>query len=297
MPKGVVIKAMSNYVQVAVDRHIYLCTLRGRMRKEKHSVMTGDYVQITVTDDETGVVETILPRRNELTRPPVANVDQVFVVLAVTRPSPNSNLLDRMLVIVEEKGLDAVICFSKFDLLKTLPSEEQEQIEQLVNIYEEIGYPVLRTNTKDPESTAVIREMCQNKVSVLAGPSGVGKSSLLNAMHPTLDLPTGAVSSKSGQGRHTTRHMNLLRVGENGFMADSPGFSVLEFPEIEPRDLGFFYPEMVPWIPHCKFTSCVHHKEPGCAVKNQVSNGGISLERYSNYLLFLEEIMNRERRY
>ncbi len=298
MQDGVAVKAMSNYVQVAVGEHVYLCTLRGRFRKKQHGIMTGDHVRIQITGEDTGVVEEILPRRNVLVRPAIANVDQVFVVLAATRPTLNRNLLDRMLVILEEKELEAVICINKYDLLADVDPDEQRRIQELVQTYRQIGYPVIPTSIHDPESIALIKDACQNKISVLAGPSGVGKSSILNAIRPTLGLATGSVSSKSGQGRHTTRHVELLRIGENGFMADSPGFSVLDFPDMEPRELAFFFPEMVPLISGCRFASCVHYREPDCAVKEAVGKKqGVNLDRYHNYVSFLEEIMNRERRY
>jgi len=297
MHEGVVIKAMSNYVQVVVGQTVFLCTLRGRFRKQKHSVMTGDHVKIKISGEAAGVVEEIMPRRNQLVRPVIANVDQVFVVLAVTRPSLNSNLLDRMLVILEEKDLAAVICFNKYDLLESLSPHEQEETVDLVETYEKIGYRVLKISIHDGDSIGKMKEECQNKISVLAGPSGVGKSSILNAIRPALDLPTSSVSNKSGQGRHTTRHVELLRIGEGGLMADTPGFSVLEFPDMELRDLAFYFPEMISLIPNCRFSSCLHHKEPGCAVKEAVEKGQIDLRRYNNYVIFLEEILNKERRY
>ena len=298
MQDGVAIKAMSNYVQVAAGDRVYLCTLRGRFRKKKHGIITGDHVRIQVTGADTGVVEEILPRRNELVRPSIANVDQALVVLAVARPALNRNLLDRMLVILEEKQMDAVICLNKFDLMADMDIQEQKDMDELIRVYRKIGYPVIPVSIHDPASVAQLLETCHKKISVLAGPSGVGKSSILNAIRPALGLATGTVSNKSGQGRHTTRHVELLRVGDDGFLADSPGFSILEFPTVEPRDLGFFFPEMVPLIPGCRFNSCVHYREPDCAVKAAVGKDKeVDPDRYENYVAFLEEILNQERRY
>ncbi len=298
MQEGIVMKVLSNYVQVISKQQVYLCTLRGRLKKEKKTILTGDKVQITLIDKENAVVEEVLPRKSILKRPSIANAERVFVVSSTMRPTFQMELLDRMLAILEYKELEIVICINKSDLLDTMDETKKNNIVSAAEYYQSIGYSVFLTSCKDEHSIEKVREACQGKISVMAGPSGVGKSSLLNAVKPALDLPTNQVSHKSGVGRHTTRHVELLRVGEDGLMADSPGFGALSFDqEMDKRSLGFCFIDMIPYIPLCRFNSCLHDKEPDCRVKQAVEEKKIDARRYEHYLQFLEEIAELKRRY
>jgi ribosome biogenesis GTPase len=297
MLEGVVLKSYSNFFEVAAGGERYLCTLRGRFRKENISILTGDRVKLASIKGDKAVIDEVMPRKSELVRPAIANVDQVLIVLAVSKPALNLNLLDRMTVIAQSKDLDIVILFNKADLLDNMESSLYDQVLDEMEWYRRIGFAVILTSQEDASIIEAIRSVGKGKISVLAGPSGVGKSSILNIIRPSLGLRTGAVSVKSGQGRHTTRHVELLPLGYDGFIADSPGFSILSFEDITPQGLAYCFPEMEPYIPTCRFSTCLHHKEPDCGVKQAVEDGYIHQRRYENYVTYLLEIMENERRY
>ncbi|MGI5840432.1 MAG: ribosome small subunit-dependent GTPase A [bacterium] len=292
-----VIKSFNNYFLVAVGAEEFLCTRRGRFKKERQNLLTGDQVGIIVGEDGRGTIEIIQPRLSELVRPPIANVDRAVVVVACHRPEPNFYLLDKLLVMVEQTDLPVLLVVNKIDRLADSDSGLRELWAEMIAVYRQAGYPVLRTSAKTGEGLAELREACRGRVSVLAGASGVGKSSLLNALQPGLALKTGETSAKIGRGRHTTRHVELLRVDPDGFVADTPGFTAIELPEMAANELIGCFPEMYPWQGRCRFSTCLHWQEPDCAVKAAVAEGEINAGRYEHYCEFLREIKARERRY
>ncbi|MDN5293543.1 MAG: ribosome biosis GTPase / thiamine phosphate phosphatase [Eubacteriales bacterium] len=289
MREGVVVKACGGFFYVKEGDKVWECFLRGKLRKQGERILVGDRVRFRESDRERGVVEEVLPRRLALVRPPVANVDQVIIVFAVADPDPNISLLDRLLVQVGHAGPEAVICFNKADL-------EGEDPYRLRDIYQRAGYKFLITSTVTGQGIDELAETLKNRITVFAGPSGAGKSSLLNALNPGWQLKTGEVSAKIGRGRHTTRHVELLELKEGGFVADTPGFSSLYLPEIAPEELAAYFPEFSEPAQECRFTSCLHHREPDCGVKKAVEEGQIPSSRYRNYLAFLEELREMEER-
>ena len=291
MLQGVVVKAYSGFYYVDINNQIWECRLRGKFRLTRQNVMAGDRVMVRETGDKTGVIEEALPRVSQLDRPPVANVDRAVIVFACADPDPQTELLDRMLIHAEEAGLSPVLCFNKIDLA------DSKKVEDLTRDYREAGYAVLLTCAVSGYGIERLCEALTGHISVLAGPSGSGKSSLLNTIHPGFKLKTGRVSEKIGRGRHTTRHTELLELEPGSLVVDTPGFSSLYLPEIDKRHLAEMFPEFMPYIDQCKFTGCLHSAEPGCAVKARVDEGKLSRERYQHYLMFLDELTARERRY
>lgn len=290
MIEGIVIKAYSGYYYVQQGENVWTCRLRGKFRLSKQDVLVGDRVMVKPADNETGTIYEVMPRKNQLVRPLVANIEQAIIIFAVKNPEPNLDLLDRFLILAEGAKIRPVICLNKADLL-------MDSTPRWVEIYQDIGYPVLLTSAKNSLGLAQLKQHLRDKVSVLAGPSGVGKSSLLNAIQPGLNLQIGEISKKLKRGRHTTRHVELLSLKIGGLVADTPGFSNLRLPDIPSEELFRFFPEMIFYANHCRFNSCLHHKEPGCAVKDAVDSGKIGERRHHTYTQFLTELQEQERRY
>lgn len=292
MLTGVVKKSYSGFHYVRVGDRVWECSLRGRFRLTKQSVLVGDLVRIKVLDEQKGkgVVDEILPRKTQMDRPPVANVDQVVIVAAIKDPDLSRELLDRMLVMTEALGLAPLICFNKADLANA------EEIKKLTDTYGPF-YRTLVTSAVTDQGIEQLRELLKDRVSVFAGPSGAGKSSLLNEVQPGLSLKTGEVSTKIGRGRHTTRHVELLDLESGGMVADSPGFSTLYLPEIKKEDLAGLFPDFRKYEGDCKFNGCLHYAEPNCAVKLAVTAGNIFPCRYEHYLHFLHEVVAKERKF
>lgn len=284
MLRGVVVKAYSGYYYVQTGGKVTACSLRGRFKKERFSLLVGDEVVFSAAGADKGVIEEILPRRTLLKRPMVANVDQVVLTFAAVNPDIGTPLVDRFLVLAEWSGLDAVLCVNKTDLADT------SALEELVSIYRAVGYPVLLVSARMGSGVEELRGLLYDKISVFAGPSGAGKSSLLNALQPGLALVTGEVSEKIGRGKHTTRYAELLALAGGGFVVDTPGFSLTEFAEIAEQDLPYYFPDFAPFAADCKFTTCLHAKEPQCAVKHAVAEGKIARSRYDSYMEILAEI-------
>lgn len=284
---GSVVRRISNVYWVRVDDVEYACQTRARLKKEQADVRIGDRVRIAEIDEvnRRGVVVEVLPRRATLSRPPIANVDQVLVVFAASQPEFSPLLLDRFLVLAAISEIPAVVVINKSDLVSP------EELERITRPYRDIGYRVVTTSAVAGEVNDLLA-ILPGKVSVFAGPSGVGKSSLLNCLDPRLSLRSAEVSQRLGRGRHTTTYAALYPVA-GGLVADTPGYSHLEFPPLAPEQLGWLYPEMAPHIADCRLSDCLHDSEPGCAVKERAK---IWPSRYESYLHFLQELvcMRRE---
>ena len=283
--QGRVIKAYNSFFYVQVADEVIACKLRGKFKKTRKSlgVLPGDEVIIERLDDGSGVIEQQLPRQSLLKRPAVANITQVVLTFAAAQPDLHPLLLNRFLVMAEwSKIPKIVICVNKIDLY-------EGDAAKFLQEYEAIGYPVVRVSAKANENIDALRAVLQGEITVFAGPSGVGKSSLLNCVDEGLKLQTGRVSEKIKRGRHTTRVAELLPYA-GGFIVDTPGFSALELPEVDLQDLPAYFPEFRPYLDDCRFAPCSHTHEPDCAVKQAVAAGKITQERYDAYVNIYEEI-------
>lgn len=293
MPEGKIVKALSGFYYVLNNEELIQCRGRGVFRKNKITPLVGDEVVYQAENDQEGYILEVKERRNELVRPPIANVDQAILVFSAVEPDFSTNLLDRFLVLVEFNQIQPIICITKMDLTNEL---QHQKIEVFAQQYRAAGYEVILTSSETETGIEQLNPHLENKISVFAGQSGVGKSSLLNALRPDLELKTNDISTHLGRGRHTTRHVELIKVG-NGLVADTPGFSSLEFAEIEAEDLTSCFPELQNASENCKFRGCLHVSEPKCAVKAKVEAGEIPEYRYQHYMDFLQEIKDRKPRY
>jgi len=293
MPEGKIIKALSGFYYVFSGDETYQCRGRGVFRKNKVTPLVGDEVVFQIENENEGYILEVKDRKNELVRPPIANVDQAILVFSAIEPDFSSSLLDRFLVLVEFNQIKPIICLTKMDLTN---EDEYKKIQTYANDYRKAGYDVLLTSSRTDEGIKDLFPFLKGEISVFAGQSGVGKSSLLNALNPDLDLKTNDISSHLGRGKHTTRHVELISVGE-GLVADTPGFSSLEFIDIEAEDLNYCFPEIQEKSENCKFRGCLHVSEPKCAVKTAAEAGEIPDYRYENYKMFLQEIKDRKPRY
>lgn len=298
MATGMIVKALSGFYYVQNEDGIFQCRGRGNFRKRKIKPLVGDEVEFEAENRTDGYILDVFDRKNELVRPPISNIDQALLVFSAKEPNFSPLLLDRFLVHIEANNIKPVIIISKVDLL--LPNELAE-IKEYQKQYEAIGYTVILTTNQNQSSNQTnemveILSCIKDQVTVIAGQSGVGKSSLLNVLKPELEIETNQISSHLGRGKHTTRHVELLAVG-GGLIADTPGFSSLDFIEMEPEDLSSCFPEMASVHNLCKFRGCTHTSEPKCAVKEALAQGEIDNGRYEHYLVFLDEIKNTKRRY
>ena len=287
--QGKIVKGISGFYYVhVVGTGIYECKAKGVFRNRKVKPLVGDNVEIVVLDEEKriGNVEEILPRKNELIRPAVSNVDMALVIFAAAKPDPNFNLLDRFLCMMEYQKVPVTICFNKCDLVS---EEEKEKLQQ---IYAPAGYEILFTSVKTGENIDNLKALLADKTTTVAGPSGVGKSSLINELQTGVRMQTGAISDKIGRGKHTTRHSEIISIGQDTYIMDTPGFSSMDLPGFEKEDLWTCYPEFVPYEPECRFIGCSHIGEPDCGVKNALAEAKISQVRYDNYVMLYEEMKN-----
>ncbi|TWK44451.1 MULTISPECIES: ribosome small subunit-dependent GTPase A [Bacillus] len=294
MPEGKIIKALSGFYYVLDGDQIIQCRGRGVFRKNKITPLVGDDIVYQADNDKEGYILEIKDRFNELVRPPISNVDQAVLVFSAKEPTFSTSLLDRFLVLVEAGGIRPIICITKMDLVDD--DALKERIHHYAEDYRNIGYSVYTTSMKNGSGIEDIVSHFQDKITVFAGQSGVGKSSLLNAISPELELKTAGISAHLGRGKHTTRHVELIDIN-GGLVADTPGFSSLEFAGIEAEDLGSAFLEISEKSAECKFRGCLHMKEPNCAVKRAVENGEIAQYRYDHYVEFLTEIKDRKPRY
>lgn len=306
--EGLVIKGLSGFYTVETeDRGEVVCQIPGRLKQERQRtdiVAVGDWVTISINDDGTGVIESVAERKSVLSRSRpapnerslltereqvlIANPDQVVLVFSIAKPESNLRKLDRFLVVAEMNDLPAIICVNKIDLTG------KEKAAEKFAPYEAIGYPVIYTSV--PENTGIdeLSAALHDKISVLTGSSGVGKSSLLNAIQPGLGLKVRQVSDATGKGMHTTRHTELVPLEEGGYVADTPGIRGLALFDLEPEELDAYYREIGPLVPECQFSDCTHKHEPNCAVRAAVEDGRISAERYDSYLRLREEMEELE---
>lgn len=289
---GKIIKGIAGFYYVNDgENRVYQCRAKGIFRNRKIKPLVGDNVEFSILDEEAGEgnIDEILPRKNALVRPAVANVDQALVLFALTQPSPNLNLLDRFLVMMAMEEIPVVICFNKADLGDGAMEEEYKKI------YEGAGYEVHFISARTDLGMDQVRELLRGRTTVLAGPSGVGKSSLTNRIQPEASMETGGISRKIERGKHTTRHSELFFVEKDTYMMDTPGFSSMYTPEIEASELKEFFPEFAEFEDECRFLGCVHIGERVCGVKEAVKEGKISLSRYENYRLIYEELKQKRR--
>lgn len=286
--KGQIRKALSGFYYVEADGTTYQTRGRGNFRNKKITPLVGDQVIFESSSSTDGYLLEILPRKNQLVRPPVANVDIGVVIISMVEPDFSYNLLDRFLVTLEATDIEPVIYLSKIDLLAP---EEKKQVNEIKAVYESIGYTVIAAEA-DPENIRQLERLFPERLTVFMGQSGAGKSTLLNKIVPQLALPTGEISEALGRGKHTTRHVELIPIAD-GLVADTPGFSSLDFGGIEEQQLPKLFPEFLAASPYCKFRECMHVNEPECEVKHRLASGQIQQTRYDDYLQFLDEIGKR----
>ena len=289
---GKIIKGIAGFYYVHVEgKGIYECRAKGIFRNEKIKPLVGDNVEMEVLDekDMEGSILRILPRSSTLIRPAVANVDQAMIIFAIVKPNPNFNLLDRFLIRMERQHLPTVICFNKQDIASP------EEKEALRKAYETCGYHVLFISALENEGLEQVKGILAGKTTTVAGPSGVGKSSLINQLAPAANMETGEISAKIERGRHTTRHSEIIALGEETYIVDTPGFTSLDISEITKEELGQYYPEVVQYEPYCKFSGCAHITEPSCGIKDAVEEGKISKVRYENYKELYRELKEIKR--
>ena len=290
--QGKIIKGIAGFYYVhVVESGVYECKAKGVFRKEKIKPLVGDNVRIEILDEEnkTGNIVEIFPRKNELIRPAVANIDQALVVFAVTKPTPHFNLLDRFLVMMERKEIPVVLCFNKKDIATS------SEIAELEAIYEKCGYPIVFTSALEQENIEEIRRLLLKKTTAIAGPSGVGKSSLINLLQNQVQMETGTISRKIERGKHTTRHSELIAVDADSYIMDTPGFSSLYVNDFEKEELKYYFREFASYEGQCRFQGCDHVHEPGCAVKEALEEGKIHPIRYKNYLEMYTELKEKKR--
>lgn len=329
MPTGLIVKALSGYYYVQPDEggEPVQCRARGVFKKKGISPLVGDKVRFSRTSGGEGTVDEVFPRTSELIRPPVANADTVLLAASVAKPALSLLLMDRFLVHAEHAGLDAMIVLTKTDMLAGEEPEEQAEdgmpedrpgdgkagspgsdgasdgdqepdpVRLAESVYRSAGYPVFACSVRKGTGLDEVRKALKGRLVVIAGQSGVGKSSLLNGIIPGASLMTGEISDRLGRGRHTTRHVELIRHPDGGYVADTPGFSQLDFTGLEAADLAACFPEFAPLSAACKFRGCLHRNEPGCKVKEAAEDGQIAESRYRHYLEFLTEIQQTKRRY
>lgn len=302
---GKIIKGVGGFYYIHLhDNRVFECKAKGAFRNQGIKPTVGDNVEIELIDEDAlkGNIIRILPRDNILIRPAVANVDQAVIVFALAQPEPNYNLLDRFLIMMDRQDVTTMICLNKSDLVDPMA------VEQIKHTYEDCGYQVYVTSTlggleqgvcgqykTGGDDTRRLRDMILGKTTVFAGPSGVGKSSLLNLLQPAAHAKTGAVSDKIKRGKHTTRHSELICVCEDTFIMDTPGFSSLYVDEVEPEDLKLYYNEFERYSYFCRFNGCLHINEPDCGVKQALERGEISLLRYNNYRQLYGELKDKRR--
>ena len=290
--QGKIIRGIAGFYYVhVVESGVYECKAKGIFRKDGIKPLVGDDVEIEILDEKNmeGNIMQILPRRNDLVRPAVANIDQALVVFAAAKPKPHFQLLDRFLVMMESKEIPAILCFNKSDIV------DDAEIASLKEIYENCGYPLLFTSAKEETNIDELKELLRGKTTAIAGPSGVGKSSLINQLQSGVKMETGSISRKIERGKHTTRHSELIVLEEGSYIMDTPGFSSLYVGDMEKEELKYCFPEFSAYEGKCRFNGCSHTHEPGCAVREAVEEGKIHRMRYEDYTFLYRELQEKKR--
>lgn len=288
MAEGRIIKALSGFYYVEDNHQIIQCRARGKFRKDDLKPLVGDFVEYEVEGNNDGYIMKLLPRHNTLVRPPICNVDQALIVSSCKEPDFSPILLDKFLLVIEHLGIEPIIIISKMDL------DDDGNVGKYIEDYRKAGYRVYEISSKDNQGIEELKTIFKDKVSVITGQSGVGKSSFLNALDIKLNLETNIISKSLGRGKHTTRHVELIKMYD-GYIGDTPGFSSLEL-EMTPEEMAVAYHDFALYSHECKFRGCLHDSEPSCGVKQALSNGMISKERYEHYLMNLQEVKKKEER-
>lgn len=289
---GKIIRGIAGFYYVFVeDKGEYECKAKGIFRNQKVKPLVGDDVEITILDEENkiGNIVDIKERKSELIRPAVANIDQALVIFAIADPTPNYNLLDRFLVMMERQNIPTIICFNKID------KANQVDQEAIRNNFIQTGYQILFTNAITGQGIEEVKKLLSHKVTSLAGPSGVGKSSLTNMIQDRVSMETGTLSEKIKRGKHTTRHTELITMKDHTYVLDTPGFSSLYLTDLKAEELKEYYPEFLPYTNQCRFNGCNHINEPDCKVKQAIIKGEVSSLRYENYQLLFEELKSKKK--
>lgn len=284
--KGIVISNISDLYKVEIEREtkeagkIYSCNARGKFKADETSPVAGDIVEIEITDEEkcAGIIEKIIERKNYIKRPKMANLSQIILVLSMKLPKPDLLLLDKQLVYAEYMKIKPIICLNKIDL------EDEEKINQIYNLYKNIGYEVIKTNAKCGTGIEEIKQKLKNNVTAFSGNSGVGKSTLINSLLGKTIAQEGNISNKNKRGKNTTTQVVLYKIDENSYIADTPGFSTFDINEIDKKELAYYFIEFRNYIKNCEYADCSHIKEEKCGIKEAVKQGKISKERYENFL-------------
>lgn len=290
--RGRIIKGIAGFYYVHCGDRIYECKAKGVFRKDNRKPLVGDWVEMDVLDEgeALGNISALLPRDSELIRPAVANVDQALVIFAIAKPRPNFNLLDRFLVMMGQQGIRSIVCFNKLDM-------DQEGLgREYRELYGGCGYRTLTVSARLGCGIEELKEMLAGHTTAVAGPSGVGKSSIINCLQSGTVMETGEISAKIERGKHTTRHSELIAIGEGSYILDTPGFSSLGLFDLEKERLAGFYPEFAAHERYCRFGGCAHIGEKDCGVKSAVEEGAVSRMRYENYRLLYEELKGMERK-